>query len=118
MWYSHSWLCAFAFALVVHICGGAGFFISFRLGLEMLRQIRFLAITSLLIAMSLAAETPIHRRPLTRAEIAAAIQKSFATNGFSTEVPLSPADITILSPIAVTETHPNLQVTQIESHPG
>ena len=75
-------------------------------------------IAPLLIATSLAAETPIHRRPLTRAEIAAAIQKSLATNGFSTESPLSPADITIISPIAVTETHPNLEVTQIESRFG
>ena len=118
MWHSHSWLCAFAFALVFDICGGAGFDLAFGLDLNMQLQIKFFAIASLLIAMSLAAETPIHRRPLTRAEIAAAIQKSFATNGFSTESPLSPADITIISPIAVTEAHPNLDVTQIESRPG
>lgn len=81
-------------------------------------RIKFAAIAPLLIATSLTAETPIHRRPLTRAEIATAIQKSLATNGFAMESPLSPVDITILSPIAVTETHPNLQVTQIESRPG
>ena|SRR5690348_2385485 len=81
-------------------------------------KIKLAAIAPLVIATSVVAETSIHRRPLTRAEIASAIQKSLETNGFSTEVPLSPADITILSPIAVTETHPNLQVTQIESHPG
>lgn len=76
------------------------------------------AIASLLIATSLTAETPIYRRPLTRTEIAAAIQKSLATNGFSTEAPISQTDITIISPIAVTEAHPNLEITQIESRPG
>ena len=81
-------------------------------------KIKLAAIAPLVIATSVVAETSIHRRPLTRAEIATAIQKSLATNGFSTESPLSPADITILSPIAVTGTHPNLQVTQIESRPG
>ncbi|MGH9572293.1 MAG: flagella basal body P-ring formation protein FlgA [Candidatus Acidiferrales bacterium] len=80
-------------------------------------KIKLAAIAPLLIATSLAAGTPIHRRPLTRAEIAAAIQKSLVTNGFSTEPPLSPADITIISPVAVTGTHPNLEVTQIEARP-
>jgi Chaperone for flagella basal body P-ring formation len=79
---------------------------------------KFATIAPLLIAASLAAQTPIHRYALNRAEIAAAIQKSLDANNLSAGSPLSPNDIITTSRIDVTESHPVLAVTQIESRPG
>lgn len=72
-----------------------------------------LALAPLLIAPVLAAQT----RVLTRSEIAAAIQKSLAANDLSAGVPLRPEDISLAERIAVTEAHPTLTVTRIESRP-
>ena len=74
------------------------------------------AITPLLIAASLAAQT--HPRVLTRTEIAVAIQKSLDANNLSAGQSLSPDDITIASRVAVTKSDPALVVRQIESRPG
>ncbi len=79
---------------------------------------KFAAVAVLSIAASLAAQTPIRRHALTRAEIAAAVEKSLSANGLSAGPPLSPDDITMISPLAVTETNPTLVVTRIESRAG
>jgi len=79
-------------------------------------KIKFAGIASLLIATALAAQTT--GRLLTRAEIAAAIQKSIDANGFSAGTPLQPSDISLDSHVLVTESHPVLIVTRMESRPG
>jgi Chaperone for flagella basal body P-ring formation len=73
-----------------------------------------LALAPLLIAPALAAQT----RVITRTEIAAAIQKSLAANDLSAGSPLQPDDISLAARIAVTEAHPTLAVTGIESRPA
>jgi len=80
-----------------------------------MQRIRQLAlIAPLLIVTQLAAQT----RPLTRSEVAEAIQKSLAANGFSTAQPLSAHDISFEARISVTEAHPSLTVTRFESRFG
>lgn len=77
---------------------------------------KFAFISPLLIVGSLAAQT--QSRPLTRAEIATAIQASITANGFSNGQPLSPADISLDAHVSVNELHPNLTVLRFESRPG
>ena len=79
-------------------------------------KLKFVAIAPLLIAGPLVAQTPA--RLLTRAEIAAAIQKSIDANGFSVGAPLSASDISLAADVMVSESRPALTVTRMESRPG
>ena len=80
-----------------------------------MQRIRRLAlIAPLLVVTQLAAQS----RPLTCSQVAEAIQKSLAANGFSTAQPLLAHDISFEARVLVTEDHPNLTVTRFESRAG